>query len=96
MDSAIGLSTMIAIGPESFRAMLACFHAMYEHFCSAPFAQNLPVLMGMLTVWNSDFFNAQTVAVLPYDQNFNRCEPWRREAVDAILLKPCPVISPTA
>jgi glucose-6-phosphate isomerase len=72
MDSAIGLSTMIAIGPENFRAMLAGFHAMDQHFRSAPFAQNLPVLMGMLTVWNSNFFNAQTVAVLPYEQYLKR------------------------
>jgi glucose-6-phosphate isomerase len=72
MDSAIGLSTMIAIGPENFRAMLAGFHAMDQHFRSAPFAQNLPVLMGMLTVWNSNFLDAQTVAVLPYDQYLKR------------------------
>ena len=72
MDSAIGLSTMIAIGPENFRAMLAGFHAMDQHFRSAPFAQNLPVLMGMLTVWNTNFLDAQTVAVLPYDQYLNR------------------------
>ena len=72
MDSAIGLSTMIAIGPENFRAMLAGFHAMDQHFRSAPFTQNLPVLMGMLTVWNSNFFNAQTVAVLPYEQYLKR------------------------
>jgi glucose-6-phosphate isomerase len=68
MDSAIGLSTMIAIGPEHFRAMLAGFHAMDEHFRTAPFERNLPVLMGLLGVWYSDFFDAQTVAVLPYDQ----------------------------
>ena len=72
MDSAIGLSTMIAIGPENFRAMLAGFHAMDQHFRSAPFAHNLPVLMGMLTVWNSNFFNAQTVAVLPYERYLKR------------------------
>jgi len=72
MDSAIGLSTMIAIGAENFRAMLAGFHTMDQHFRSAPFAQNLPVLMGMLTVWNSNFLDAQTVAVLPYDQYLNR------------------------
>jgi glucose-6-phosphate isomerase len=72
MDSAIGLSTMIAIGPENFRAMLAGFHAMDQHFRSAPFAQNLPVLMGMLTVWNTNFFDAQTVAVLPYEQYLKR------------------------
>ncbi len=72
MDSAIGLSTMIAIGPEHFRAMLAGFHAMDQHFRSAPFRQNIPILMGMLTVWNCNFFDAQTVAVLPYEQYLNR------------------------
>jgi len=72
MDAAIGLSTMIAIGPENFFAMLAGFHAMDQHFRSAPFAQNLPVLLGMLTVWNTNFLNAETVAVLPYDQYLNR------------------------
>jgi len=72
MDSAIGLSTMLAIGPENFRAMLAGFHEMDEHFRSAPFAQNLPVLMALLTVWYSDFFRASTVAVLPYDQYLKR------------------------
>ena len=72
MDSAIGLSTMIAIGPENFRAMLAGFHTMDQHFRSAPFAQNLPVLMGMLTVWNSNFLDAQTLAVLPYEQYLKR------------------------
>lgn len=72
MDSAIGLSTMVAIGPEHFQAMLAGFHAMDEHFRSAPFAQNLPVLMGMLGLWYSDFFGAETVAVLPYEQYLKR------------------------
>lgn len=72
MDSAIGLSTMMAIGPENFSAMLAGFHAMDQHFCDAPFAQNLPVLMGLLTVWNSNFFDAQTVAVLPYEEYLKR------------------------
>lgn len=72
MDSAIGLSTMIAIGPENFSAMLAGFHAMDQHFRSAPFARNLPVLMGMLTVWNCNFLDAQTVAVLPYEQYLKR------------------------
>ena len=72
MDSAIGLSTMIAIGPESFRQMLAGFHAMDEHFRSAPFERNLPVLLGLLTVWYTDFFDAQTVAILPYDQYLKR------------------------
>ena len=72
MDSAIGLSTMIAIGPEHFREMLAGFHAMDEHFRTAPFDRNLPVLMGLLAVWYNDFFDAQTVAVLPYEQYLKR------------------------
>ena len=72
MDSAIGLSTMIAIGPEHFRAMLAGFHEMDEHFRTAPFERNLPVLMGLLGVWYNDFFGAQTVAVLPYEQYLKR------------------------
>src|SRR5205085_2865019 len=72
MDSAIGLSTMIAIGPDNFREMLAGFHAMDEHFRTAPFDRNLPVLMGLLTVWYNNFFGAQTVAVLPYDQYLKR------------------------
>jgi glucose-6-phosphate isomerase len=72
MDSAIGLSTMLAIGPENFRAMLGGFHEMDEHFRSAPFERNLPVLMGLLAVWYNDFFGAQTVAVLPYAQYLKR------------------------
>jgi len=72
MDSAIGLSTMIAIGPDNFRAMLAGFHKMDVHFRTAPFAQNLPVLLGLLTVWYTDFFDAQTVAILPYEQYLKR------------------------
>jgi glucose-6-phosphate isomerase len=72
MDSAIGLSTMIAIGPDNFHDMLAGFHAIDEHFRTAPFASNLPVLLGLLTVWYSDFFDAQTEAVLPYDQYLKR------------------------
>ena len=72
MDSAIGLSTMLAIGPEQFRAMLAGFHEMDEHFRTAPFARNLPVLMGLLAVWNNNFLGAQTVAVLPYEQYLKR------------------------
>ncbi|MCI0549092.1 MAG: glucose-6-phosphate isomerase [Candidatus Rokubacteria bacterium] len=71
-DSAIGLSLMIAIGPERFREMLAGFRAMDEHFRSTPFARNLPVLMGLLAVWYNNFFGAQTVAVLPYDQYLRR------------------------
>ena len=72
MDSAIGLSTMLAIGPERFGEMLAGMHAMDEHFRSTPFAQNLPVLMGMLAVWYSDFFGAQTCGVMPYEQYLKR------------------------
>jgi glucose-6-phosphate isomerase len=72
MDSAIGLSTMIAVGPEHFRAMLAGFHEMDEHFRTAPFERNLPALMGLLTVWYNNFFGAQTVAVLPYDHYLKR------------------------
>ncbi len=72
MDSAIGLSTMLAIGPDHFRAMLAGFHAIDEHFRTTPFEHNLPVLMGLLGVWYNDFYGAQTVAVLPYDQYLKR------------------------
>jgi glucose-6-phosphate isomerase len=72
MDSAIGLSTMLAIGPDHFRAMLEGFHAIDEHFRTAPFDRNLPVLMGLLSVWHNNFFGAQTVAVLPYDQYLKR------------------------
>ena len=72
MDSAIGLSTMLAIGPGHFRAMLAGFHAIDEHFRTAPLERNLPVLLGLLTVWYADFFGTQTVAVLPYDQYLKR------------------------
>jgi glucose-6-phosphate isomerase len=72
MDSAIGLSTMIAVGTENFRALLAGFHAMDEHFRATPFERNLPVLMGLLGVWYNNFFEAETVAVLPYDQYLKR------------------------
>ena len=72
MDSAIGLSTMIAVGPERFRRMLAGFHEMDEHFRTAPFEQNLPVLMGLLVVWYVDFFGVASIAVLPYDQYLKR------------------------
>jgi glucose-6-phosphate isomerase len=72
MDSAIGLSTMLAVGPEGFRAMLDGFHQMDEHFRTAPFEKNLPVLMGLLGVWYDDFFSASTVAVLPYEQYLKR------------------------
>jgi len=72
MDSAIGLSTMLAVGPDNFRKLLAGFHAIDEHFRTAPFEKNLPVLMGLLSVWYNDFFDAQTVAVLPYEQYLKR------------------------
>jgi glucose-6-phosphate isomerase len=72
MDSAIGLSTMLAVGPDHFRAMLAGFHEMDEHFRTAPFQQNLPVLLGLLSLWNNNFLGAQTVAVLPYEQYLKR------------------------
>jgi glucose-6-phosphate isomerase len=72
MDSAIGLSTMLAVGPENFRALLGGFHRMDEHFRTAPFERNLPVLLGLLTVWYTDYFGAETVAVLPYEQYLKR------------------------
>jgi glucose-6-phosphate isomerase len=72
MDSAIGLSTMLAIGPDNFRALLSGFHQMDEHFRSTPFEQNLPALLGLFTVWYTDFFDAQTQAVLPYEQYLKR------------------------
>jgi glucose-6-phosphate isomerase len=72
MDSAIGLSTMLAIGPDNFRAMLSGFHQIDEHFRTAPFKQNLPVLMGLLSIWYGDFFGAQTSGVFPYEQYLKR------------------------
>jgi len=72
MDSAVGLSTMLAVGPENFRAMLSGFHEMDRHFRTAPFERNLPVLMGLLAVWNNDFLGGRTVAVLPYDHYLKR------------------------
>jgi glucose-6-phosphate isomerase len=72
MDSAIGLSTMVALGPEQFREMLAGFHAMDEHFRTAPLADNLPVVMGLLAVWYVNFFGVQTIGVMPYDQYLKR------------------------
>ncbi|HEY1717622.1 MAG TPA: glucose-6-phosphate isomerase [Verrucomicrobiae bacterium] len=72
MDSAIGLSTMLAVGPENFRALLAGFHEMDEHFRTAPFGKNLPALLALLTIWNTDFLGAETVAVLPYEQYLKR------------------------
>jgi hypothetical protein len=78
MDSAIGLSTMLAVGPDNFRLMLKGFHDMDVHFRTAPFEKNLPVLMGLLGIWYTDFFNAQTVAVLPYEQYLKRFPAYRR------------------
>src|ERR1039458_7260016 len=72
MESAKGLSSMGASGPENFRAMLDGFHQMDEHFRTAPFERNLPVLLGLLGVWYNNFFGAQTVAVLPYEQYLKR------------------------
>jgi glucose-6-phosphate isomerase len=72
MDSAIGLSTMIAIGPDNFRAMLDGFHQMDEHFRTTPLERNIPALMGLLAIWNNDFLGAETVAVLPYEQYLKR------------------------
>src|SRR5277367_6885896 len=72
MDTAIGLSTMLAIGPKNYRAMLAGFHEMDEHFRTAPFSENLPVLMALLAVWYGDFFDAQTYGVMPYEQYLKR------------------------
>src|SRR6202012_1052316 len=72
MDAAIALSSLLAVGPENFRAMLAGFHEMDQHFRTTPFERNLPVLMGMLAVWYSDFFGAPTVGVMPYEQYLKR------------------------
>ena len=82
MDSAIGLSTMLAIGPENFRAMLDGFHEIDEHFRTAPFEKNLPALMGLLSVWNTDFLGAETVAVLPYEQYLKRFPAYLAAADD--------------
>ncbi|MGV8122769.1 MAG: glucose-6-phosphate isomerase [Candidatus Xenobiia bacterium LiM19] len=81
MDSAIGLSTMLAIGPENFHAMLEGFHQMDEHFRTAPFEQNLPILMGMLGIWNSNFLGAQTVAVLPYEHYMRRFSAYLQQLI---------------
>ena len=87
MDSAIGLSTMTAIGPENFRAMLDGFHQMDEHFRTAPFDRNLPVLMGLIGVWYADFFHAETVAVLPYEQYLKRFPAYLRQLNHGELLE---------
>jgi glucose-6-phosphate isomerase len=81
MDSAIGLSTMLAIGPENFHAMLDGFQQMDEHFRTAPFEENLPVLMALLVIWYTDFFDAQTVAVLPYEQYLKRFPAYLQQLV---------------
>jgi glucose-6-phosphate isomerase len=81
MDSAIGLSTMLAIGPENFRAMLDGFHQMDEHFRTAPLEENLPVLMALLVIWYTNFFDAQTVAVLPYEQYLKRFPAYLQQLV---------------
>jgi len=81
MDSAIGLSTMLAIGPDKFRDMLSGFHQMDEHFRTAPFEENLPVLMALLVIWYTDFFGAQTVAVLPYEQYLKRFPAYLQQLV---------------
>jgi len=81
MDSAIGLSTMLAVGPDHFRAMLDGFHRMDEHFREAPFERNLPVLMGLLAVWYNNFFGAQTVAVLPYEQYLKRFPAYLQQLI---------------
>ena len=81
LDSAIGLSTMLAIGPDNFRAMLGGFHEMDEHFRTAPFAQNLPVLMALLTVWYVNFFDVQSVAVLPYEQYLKRFPAYLQQLI---------------
>ncbi len=101
MDSAIGLSTMTAIGPENFRAMLSGFHQMDEHFRTAPFDRNLPVLMGLLGVWYADFFHAETVAVLPYEQYLKRFPAYLQQLTmesngKHVTLEGTPVSHPTS
>jgi glucose-6-phosphate isomerase len=81
MDSAIGLSSMLAIGPENFGAMLRGFHSMDEHFRTAPFERNLPVLMGLLVLWYADFFDAHTIAVLPYEQYLKRFPAYLQQLI---------------
>jgi glucose-6-phosphate isomerase len=100
MDSAIGLSTMLAIGPDGFRDMLAGFHRMDEHFRTAPLARNLPVLLGLLAVWYNDFFGAQTVAVLPYAHYLKRFPAYLQQLTmesngKHVRLDGTPVIQPT-
>ena len=94
MDSAIGLSTMIATGPENYGEMLAGFHEMDEHFRTTPFEKNLPVLMGVLGVWYTDFFGAETVAVLPYDQYLKRFSGVSAAADHGVEREACDVLGP--
>ena len=101
MDSAIGLSTMTAIGPENFQAMLGGFHEMDEHFRTAPFEKNLPVLMGLFGVWYADFFGAETVAVLPYEQYLKRFPAYLQQLTmesngKHVTLEGAPVSHPTS
>jgi glucose-6-phosphate isomerase len=100
MDSAIGLSTMLAIGPENFLALLEGFHEMDEHFRTAPFERNLPVLMGLLSIWYNDFFGAETVAVLPYEQYLKRFPAYLQQLTmesngKQVTLEGAPVASDT-
>jgi glucose-6-phosphate isomerase len=100
MDSAIGLSTMLAVGPDRFHEMLAGFHAMDEHFREAPLEQNLPVVMGLLAVWYTDFFGAETLAVLPYDQYLERFAAYLQQLTmeslgKRVTLDGSPVDTPT-
>src|SRR4029078_13289395 len=81
MDAAIGLSTVVPIGPDNSRGLLGGFHAMDEHFRTTPLARNLPVLMGLLGIWYNNFFGAQTVAVLPYDQYLERLPAYLQQLV---------------
>ena len=100
MDSAIGLSTMIAIGPDHFRGMLDGFHAMDEHFRTAPFTQNLPVILGLLGLWYTDCLGAETIAVLPYDQYLKRFPAYLQQLTmesngKSVTLEGNPVARPT-
>lgn len=100
MDSAIGLSTMIAIGPENFRSLLAGFHAIDEHFRTAPFDRNIPVLMGLIGVWNRDFLGCASIAVLPYDQYLKRFPAYLQQLTmesngKRVTLDGTPVMEPT-
>src|SRR3984893_9501258 len=100
MESAVGLSTMLAIGVDNFRAMLAGFHAMDEHFRTAPFERNLPALMGLLAIWYNDFFGAQTAAVFPYDQYLKRFPAYLQQLTmesngKRVTLDGAPVGAPT-